>query len=70
MRRYGSSSLGPGFQRELLELLSEIRRKRDGERAAPVEPDERGSVLVDALRKAEEDLGARKVRLWAIKGAA
>lgn len=55
-------------ERELLELLNEVRRKRDETSAAPVEPDERTTVVVDALRKVEEDLGAGRVRFWSIKG--
>lgn len=70
VRRYVSRPVGPGFHRELLELLNDVRRKRDEVSAAPVEPDERASVVADALRKAEEDLGAGRVRLWAIKSAA
>ncbi|HEX7671526.1 MAG TPA: hypothetical protein VF395_18160 [Polyangiaceae bacterium] len=68
VRLYLSRPIGPGFERELLELLNEVRRKRDETSAAPVEPDERATLVVDALRKVEEDLGAGRVRFWSIKG--
>jgi hypothetical protein len=67
VRRYVSSNTGPGFQRELFELLNDIRRKREETRTAPVEPEERAAVVEDALRKAEADLGEGRVHLWAIR---
>jgi hypothetical protein len=68
VRLYLSRPINPGFERELLELLNEARRSRDETSAVPVEPDERATVVVDALRKVEEDLGAGRVRFWSIKG--
>ena len=68
VRRY-VSRVGSSFHRELVELLSDIRRKRDELRTAPVEPDERASIVAEALRKAEQDLGEGRVRFWGIKSA-
>ena len=68
VRRYTAGAIGPGFHRELLELLNEIRRTREALKAAPVEPAERATILTEALRKAEEDLREGKVRLFKIEG--
>ena len=70
VRRYLAGPLGPGFHRELVELLGEVRRKRAEVLSAPVVPEERAAVVAEALRKAEEDLGAGRVRFWGIKSAA
>lgn len=69
VHRYLSDPMGD-FDRELLELLNEIRRQREELRSTPVEPPERTAALSDAMKKAEAGLSAGKVLLWKIKGAA
>ena len=60
----------PGFHRELHELLMETRRRKSELRGLATEPESRASALTATLRKVEEELGAGKVRLWAIRSAA
>jgi hypothetical protein len=70
LRRYLADAHGPGFHRELMELLGEVRRRRGEMRDTPVVSGERAAAIAAAIRKAEEDLGIGRVRFWGIKSAA
>lgn len=69
-RRYLAEPLLPGFYRELYELLTEIRGRREEARGVAVEPDDRTAELATALRKVEHEQAEGKVRLRPIKTAA
>lgn len=69
-RRYLKEPLLPGYYRELYGLLGEIRRRRAEAADVAIEPPERAAELTAELRRVEADLGAGRVRLWGIRGAA